>query len=92
MSHSHQCFRIDVCLLPGATERASLLKGPLDSGLNLSRAHPVLGFCCNLERFDFFLHLSKTVSCYHSSVVFVPHTTMLAGRICLFLRETLLNI
>jgi len=73
-------------------------KSPLDSGLNLSRAHPVLGFCCNLERFDFPASRSKTVSCYHSRVMFVPHTTMLAGRsdtlhrICLLLRETLLTI
>lgn len=86
MSHLHQYFRIDVCLLPGATQRASLLKSPLDSRLNLSWAHPVLGFCCNLERFDFpaSLQNSQLLSFQRR---FVPHTTMLADTSHLFVSE-----
>lgn len=86
MSHLHQYFRIDVCLLPGATQRASLLKSPLDSRLNLSWAHPVLGFCCNLERFDFpaSLQNSQLLSFQRR---FVPHTTMLADTPHLFVSE-----
>ncbi len=73
MSHLHQYFRIDVFLLPGATQRASLLKSPLDSGLNLSRAHPVLGFCCNLEHFDFPASLQNSQLLSFQRRFFTPH-------------------